>query len=115
MRLKNRFDNADKMRVWLDNNFCCLCGSNQGCSVHHIYGTVSSSLFNSSMLCHDCHKHADTLNSGGVGGIDFRRRLLKIAFKMVSNSDYKTGEKDSVFLEYIKEDVAYLLKEKSKE
>lgn len=88
MKLSNRFDNTDVMRVWLDHAFCCLCGSNQGCSAHHIMGckrSIDSSVLNSAMLCHDCHKMADGRN---VSDTDFQSNLLRITIRQALRSGY---------------------------
>jgi len=94
MHLKNRFKNEDKMRVWLDHQYCTQCGSNNMCSIHHIKSTESSSILNSSMLCHSCHKTADGNNQSNT---EFMARLLQQTMKIVLRSGYKLNEKDIAF------------------
>ena len=96
MKLSNRFSNVDKMRVWLDHNYCILCSSNNMCSLHHITGCKdpsSSSILNSSMLCHDCHKSADGKN---VSNVEFQSDLLGKTMKLILKSGYAFKTKESI-------------------
>ena len=103
MRLSNRFREEDKARVWGDTLYCALCGSNDNCSVHHIYGTVSSSIFNGIMLCHVHHKEADGHNKH-VQGDKRRIRYLTIAIRACSKADHAITKKDRDFLLSVKDD-----------
>jgi len=62
MILKNRFSEEDKIRYWIDHPYCSICLSNQNCSLHHIDGTTTDSIYSSIMLCHECHAEADGHN-----------------------------------------------------
>jgi hypothetical protein len=91
MRLANRFKEEDKMRVWVDHQFCVICSSNQNCSLHHIDGCKNeehASIYNSSMLCHIHHKIADGHNTNSPLSIDFRNNLRRITFAKVTRSDH---------------------------
>lgn len=103
MRLANRFKDEDKQRIWGDHPFCALCQSNDNCSVHHIYGTISSSIFNGIMLCHSCHKKADGHNQS-VMGDERRIGYLEIAFRKAYLSGHEPTDKDKKFLEIVHED-----------
>ena len=94
MHLKNRFKDIDKQRVWLDTQYCVLCGSNEGCSLHHIKSTESDSILNSSMLCLTHHKHADGHNQSDT---EFISSLLQITMKIVLRSGYTLTQKDIDF------------------
>ena len=98
MKLANRFKNEDKLRVWCDHPYCALCQSNQGCALHHIDGTVSSSIFNAIMLCHDCHKKADAHNTNSPLSTAFRSELREIAYSMVVKSDHVITQNDQDYL-----------------
>ena len=111
MKLSNDFKNIDKQRVWLSIPYCALCGSNEGCAVHHIYGRsgkYNNSIFNGIMLCFKHHKKADNHNSNCTG--DKRRIMyLRISIGAVTNSTHKVNEQDKKFLEDKKEDVVVIL------
>lgn len=87
MILKNRFKEVDKIRYWIDEPFCHwqeeLCCSNQGCALHHIDGTSSSSIFNSIMLCDKHHKIADTHNTNSPSSAEFRKILRDYTYARV--------------------------------
>lgn len=89
MKLKNRFKEEDKIRYWVDAPYChfkegaLLCMSNQGCSLHHIDGTSSSSIFNSIMLCDHHHKLADTHNTNSPQSAAFRERLRSYTYARI--------------------------------
>lgn len=94
MKLKNRFREEDKRRVWEDHQYCSLCSSNQNCSLHHIDGTTSSSIYNAIMLCHDCHKKADCHNTQSPLSTAFREKLRKIAYNKVKKSGHIDNQND---------------------
>lgn len=97
MQLKNRFKEIDKMRVWLDHPYCVLCGSNQGCSLHHIDGCKNKehgSIYNSSMLCTIHHKIADGHNTNSPLSKEFRDNLRKITFAKVIRSNHINNQND---------------------
>lgn len=88
MKLFNRFPDDEKMRVWLDRQHCVLCGSNQNLSLHHIDGCKKDyhrSIFNSSMLCHNCHKKADGHNTSSFLSLQFRKNLREMTFQIVGD------------------------------
>jgi 5-enolpyruvylshikimate-3-phosphate synthase len=94
MKLANRFKEEDKIRVWVDHQFCVLCGSNQNCSLHHIDGTTSSSIYNSAMLCYNCHKKADTHNTQSPLSKAFRGKLRNITYNLVKKSGHIDNQND---------------------
>ena len=98
MHLKNRFKDVDKMRVWLDHQYCALCSSNQGCSLHHIDGTKSSSIYNGIMLCHSCHRIADSHNTNSPLSTAYRNKLRAIAYTMVEKSGHVRNDNDKNYL-----------------
>jgi len=86
MKLSNRFPEDEKMRVWLDHQYCVLCGSHQNLSLHHIDGCKKEehrSIFNSSMLCYTCHSKADGKNGVSSEHESFRQNLRNITFEIV--------------------------------
>jgi len=101
MKLNNRFPEEEKIRCWIDYQYCILCGSNQMCSLHHIDGCKQDyhrSIFNSAMLCHDCHKIADAHNTDSPLSVEYRNKLrTKANFIVEKNKTTKT-----------KYDIAYL-------
>ena len=98
MKLRNRFNNADKMRVWIDHQYCAICKSNQNCSLHHIDGTVSSSIYNSVMLCHNHHKEADTHNTDSMLSKDFREKLREFTYRLIEQQSYVRTANDTDYL-----------------
>ena len=60
MQLKNPFP-EEVRNLFLYNQYCFDCTSNGngrgGLELHHIWGRVSSSAFNASVVCHECHSH----------------------------------------------------------
>lgn len=94
MKLQNRFKDEDKIRVWVDHQFCALCGLNQNCSLHHILGTESNSILNSIMLCYECHKKADGHN---VSDLKFQAPLLQYTIRQILKSNYEMTENDIEF------------------
>ena len=75
MKLRNRFKEEEKIRWWVEHKFCAICKSNQNCSLHHIDGTISSSIYNSIMLCHNHHREADSHNTDSPLSSDYRAKL----------------------------------------
>ena len=104
MHLKNRFDDADKQRVWIDHPFCALCGSNEMCSLHHIKSTESDSILGSIMLCYLDHKIADGRNKSDK---KFMAKCLQYTMRQVLKTNYELTPKDVDFYEKNKE--LYLL------
>ena len=106
MKLKNRFKPEDKIRYWIDHPYCswreeggyAICMSNQGCSLHHIDGTESSSIFNSSMLCDVHHKIADGFNSGSAKGVTIRERLRQYTYDRIMELGKPLTEIDTAYL-----------------
>jgi len=77
MKLSNDFSPYVKSLFFEIQRCCLVCGSNQRCSVHHIFSRISSSMFNGITLCDLHHKEADCFNvSGGMKGDEFRQKLL---------------------------------------
>ena len=106
MILKNRFKEEDKIRVWVDHQFCALCTSNKICSLHHIDGTVSDSIYGSIMLCFLCHKNADGHN---VSDEKFKEKLTSYTLGVITKSNYEIVKRDVVYLESIKKRLQNIL------
>lgn len=106
MQLSNNFQRYAVNQIWLDDPFCAVCLSNQGCAVHHIYGRkgeYNKSIYNGIMLCIDCHRIADTHNTHHTG--DERKiKLLALTIRQIAKSNYKRIHRDTDFLKSIKED-----------
>lgn len=98
MHLKNNFDEEDKIAVWLYHNFCCLCGSNQGCSAHHIDSRKTNSILSSIMLCHKCHVIADSKN---VSDEEYKTYLMKHSLPIILNSGYVLKKRDYEYLKTV--------------
>ena len=104
MKLSNRFSDENKIRIWSGHQFCQNCGSNQGCSLHHIRGTVSGSILNSIMLCNRCHKIADSKNIGNNNEtIAFQQRYIDITSEIIKEEYYTLAKKDFLFITNCKE------------
>lgn len=100
MKLNNRFKEEDKIRIWVDHQYCALCRSNEGCSLHHIDGCKKkchSSILNSIMLCGVCHKDADGHN---VSDEEYKAKLSAYSFKWIIPI-YKLEEIDREYMESI--------------
>jgi hypothetical protein len=67
---------------------CWVCGSNQGCELHHILGRISASPFNACVLCRKCHEKAVILNKG---------KLLKMAIQFCLREQYEPNKTDIKF------------------
>lgn len=100
MKLKNDFKQEDKIRVWVDHPYCAMpnCHLNDNCSIHHILGRSSSSIYNGIMLCGMHHKWADTMNTGSEQNLNHYKLLLQIAARQVIKSNYKDKPEDEEFL-----------------
>jgi hypothetical protein len=102
MQLSHRFKEIDKHRVWEDHKFCVLCGSNRGCSLHHVMSCkrdIDSSILNSSMLCDRHHREADGHN---VSDAEYQSNLLQITIRIVLRSGYTLTKKDIEFFTHHK-------------
>ena len=105
MHLRNRFKDIDKLRVWLDHQYCAITGSNVMLSLHHIYSSSSDSIFNSIMLSHDEHKKADGENQATMGN-KRRQKYLNYTFNLIIKNDYYALQKrDITFLTWAFEDL----------
>ena len=105
MKLKNRFKNEDKIRYWIDHPYChkpgeiTICGSNQGCSLHHIDGTSSGSIFNSIMLCDRHHRIADGHNTDSPSSEAYREELRSYTYARIMGIGKKLTQIDKDYLE----------------
>lgn len=102
MKLRNRFDDADKQRMWQYHPYCVVCKSSQNCSVHHIDGCkepMHRSLLNSIMLCHRHHKEADSFNVGGLfgKGMELREKYRLIALDQFIKEDLTIHDYDRAY------------------
>lgn len=96
MKLKNPFSNKTRL-LFIHVHSCSKCGKNQSLELDHIYGRVSNSPLNVSVLCRKCHmgKVAD----GYLGKIV----QLKKTSDFLKNNGYKITKKDKNFLISLKE------------
>lgn len=102
MKLKNRFNEADKIRYWVDHQYCAICKSNQNCSLHHIDGTVSASIYNSVMLCYRHHKEADAHNTNSELSRDFRDKLRNYSYNLIERQGKVKTKEDEDYLSHYK-------------
>ncbi len=85
---------------------CWNCGSNgTGCGgleLHHIFGRVSCSAFNGSILCHDCHDSVQHT-------VEEHRRLFSKTFvylhEMAQNGLFSLSEEDDRFIRLVFKDI----------
>lgn len=101
MKLRNRFSEIDKHRVWEHHKFCVICKSNQNCSLHHIDGCkekIHSSIYNSVMLCHNHHKEADSHNTASPLSQAFRAGLRNYTYRLIEKSDYQKTTNDEKYI-----------------
>jgi len=98
MKLRNRFSEEDKIRYWVDHQYCAICKYNRGCSLHHIDGTVSSSIYNSIMLCDNHHREADTHNTDSPLSKDFRGALRQYTYRLVKSIGREDNQNDKKYL-----------------
>ncbi len=85
--MKNNFSDITRALYSFEHN-CWVCGSNQGCELHHILGRVSASPFNACVVCRKCHEKATTLN---------KSKLLKMAIKFCIREQYDPNKTDIKF------------------
>jgi hypothetical protein len=107
MKLSHRFDPEEVARIWVYEPYCADCGSNDKCSVHHIYGSKgenNDSIFNGIMLCYNCHKKADGENIHQTGN-KLRQKYLTITLSKVAQSDHKMQDRDRLFLKSVEKDL----------
>lgn len=78
-----------------------MCGGNGqdsgGLEIHHIWGRVSWSAFNSSCLCKECHGHVGHSR-------EERTNLLRITVSFLQGK-HKWEDEDSRFFSIIKNDL----------
>lgn len=87
MKIKNNFSDITRALFSFEHS-CWVCGSNQGCELHHILGRISSSPFNACVLCRKCHEKATTLH---------KEKLLKMAIKFCIREQYEPNKTDIKF------------------
>ena len=63
MKLKNPFP-SEVRELYIFENCCHECGSNQMLELHHILSRVSSSPLNCRLLCHKCHTNYTNFDKG---------------------------------------------------
>lgn len=98
MHLKNNFDESDKIRCWGDHPYCALCGSNQGCALHHCDSRTTKSIMSSIMLCYKHHKEADGHNFSDE---EYKSMLMKHSLPIILNSGYVLKERDYEYLKTV--------------
>lgn len=101
MKLNYNFSN-DVRNLYLGKWDCSLCGSNGtnrgGLVLHHIWGRISSSVLNSSLLCGECHSHVGHSTTEHLG-------LFKKTLELLWSIHYVLVKVDQDFLELIKDDL----------
>jgi len=101
MKLSNRFNEADKIRIWVDHQYCVICKSNQNCSLHHIAGCKSvcdSSIYNSSMLCNNHHKEADGHNTSSELSKAYQDKLRLYTHNLIQKEGYTNTKLDEEYI-----------------
>lgn len=104
MKLKNDFKEEERY-LFLDKPYCWDCESNQQMSIHHVIGRKSKSIFNARPLCHECHKKADTINTNGPKGKEYRIKHLKEIIPFILKQGYKMQKHDYEFFEEVEEEL----------
>lgn len=73
-----------------------MCGSNGnnrgGLELNHIFGRISSSPFNASLLCHECHSHVGHTNKEHA-------QLFTLNAKFLMENNYQATEEDKIFID----------------
>lgn len=99
MYLSNPFSQQTRL-LYLYRYDCDLCGRNGqgrgGLQLHHIFGRVSSSPLNASLLCGECHSHMGH-------SFEEQKKLLHINLKFLALSNYHSSSENQGFWESIKE------------
>ena len=110
--MANEFNKRDLELIWQSTPYCALCTSNQGCAFHHLNSKRmphTSSVYNAILLCTQCHRIADSMNTGSPRSKEYRQKLLKITLRKVTNSEYVVKDVDKRYLEYIADDLNDIL------
>ena len=92
--MKNNF--TEKTReLFIFRYDCDMCGSNQNLELHHIFGRVSDSPLNASLLCHSCHyRH----HSQKPFSEEEKIKLIQKEVIYLKTQGYKLTEKDKLFM-----------------
>lgn len=92
MNLKFPFS-SETRHIYLYEYSCWLCGrSNRGLELHHIYGRVSASPYNASVVCMECHSHMGHSQTE-------QESILKLAVLFLASAGYEPNSIDIGFLE----------------
>lgn len=95
MKLKNNFPKHVR-NLYLYEYGCWVCSrSDQGLELHHIFGRVSSSPCNASVVCMECHSHMGHSRKEHVS-------LLAKSLKFLAKSGYRHDMLDIAFLNSVK-------------
>lgn len=104
MKLANPFPSFVR-ELFRDQWACWWCGSNGsdcgGLELNHIYGRISGSALNASLLCKCCHAKV-------VHNREEHRDLLRKAITYLTSIGYKLRPVDDEFLYMVKTDVVDL-------
>jgi hypothetical protein len=95
MKLSNPFPDGVR-NLYLYSYACLMCGSNGntrgGLELNHIFGRVSSSAYNASVLCHECHSH--------VGHTQLEHaQLFLLNSKFLAEIGYTATDEDKIFID----------------
>jgi len=83
---------SDETRaLFIFENSCWLCGSNQNLELDHILGRVSNSPYNAFVICRICHTNKNS---------KIKANQLQITKYFLEIQKYKNNEEDLSFLEY---------------
>jgi len=95
MKLANPFSNETRT-LYLYSHACIRCSSNGnnrgGMELNHIFGRVSGSPYNASLLCHECHSHI------GHSVEEHIELFLKNA-QFLASVNYEPTEEDRAFID----------------
>jgi hypothetical protein len=93
--LKHPFSNETR-ELYRYTHHCVLCGRNGisagGVELNHIWGRVSSSPFNASLLCHECHTHIGHSR-------EEHAKLFTLNSIYLSKIGYKPNQDDMQFID----------------
>jgi len=95
MILSNPFPNEVRT-LYLYSHSCLLCTGNGngvgGLELNHIFGRVSGSAYNASVLCHECHSHVGHTQ-------EEHAKLFIMNAKFLAEIGYKPTAEDKIFID----------------
>ena len=98
MKLKNGFSHGTR-NLFLYETGCWICKrSDKGLELHHVYGRTSSSPYNASVVCMECHSRMGH-------SVKEHRELLRKSVLFLSRESYRPSMEDIAFLESVRKDL----------